>query len=123
MTHEEELSCYEGAWRLSASLLGQMSKALTPQILLDAGTRLGRARNGELMFNNQQETVALIDFTLFHQLVGAQNGIQRFLAATPLPAGSPEEKMSQAMLHARYSIFEVQKAVGKNGIELRDVIR
>ncbi len=123
MTHEEELARYDGARKISASLLGQMSKAIPTQTLLNAGTRLGRLRDGELVFENQQETVALLDFTLFHQLEGGQNGVQRFLTASPPPAGSPEEAMGSAMMKARYSIFEVLKPVGRNAIELRDVIR
>jgi hypothetical protein len=116
------LERYQRLRALQRELHHTVMKQLPREALKDCGMRLGIWRNGILVFASEDETSVLMDYCLYDYRWDGRNVIERYVADTPPQSGTDERILLDAMLKARYSLFEVERTLPGAGICVRDVL-
>jgi hypothetical protein len=124
MTRKDVLARYRHlraiAMRHNSAALGFVSR----QAVLETAKRLGLAEEGRMLVAGSQEEMTLVfDLNLHAAKETRSRALDRYARATPLPPGSDEMRMLDAMRHARFSIWRVERRHETAGLVIRDVLR
>ena len=93
------------------------------QAILENAKRLGRAEWRMLVAGSEEEMTLVFDLALHAAREGRSRALDRYARATPPPAGSDEARMLDAMRHARFSIWRVERRHETAGLVIADVLR
>ncbi len=104
---------------LDAKSLGFVSR----QAVRETAKRLGLAEGRMLVAGSEEEMTLVLDLTLHAAKETRSRALDRYARATPLPPGSDEARMLDAMRHARFSIWRVERRHETAGLVIRDVLR
>lgn len=111
-------SLREAGRDLNLTLAKQLPKDAVPE----CGKKLGIAKAGTLIFNNDDEVAVLFDYCLYHYRRGNKTVIERRLESPPA-ADSLDMALLQAMMQARFSAFILVKITPRQGAVVRDLVQ
>lgn len=104
--------------RLNVELAKQVPKSVVPE----CGKKLGIAKAGTLVINNEDEIAILYDYVFHHFRRADKTVIDRYLEATPPALESPEAELFRAMQKSYYSLFRIERTKPRQGAVLRDLL-
>ena len=70
-----------------------------------------------------EEMTLVFDLALHADRKARSRPLDRYARATPLPPGSNEVRMLDAMCHARFSVWRVERRHETAGLVIRDLLR
>lgn len=108
---------------MQRSLHDAIVASTDPVVVNLCAQKLGLAYKGEIALGAPDELIVLYDYTLYEHRVGGQTPIERFAKASPPAEGSDQAMLLNAMLAAKYSIYEITRVEPLLGVEVRDIIR
>jgi len=123
MTRKDILARYRHlraiAMRHNSAALGFVSR----QAVLDNAKRLGLAEGRMLVAESEEEMTLVFDLALHAVKEARSRALDRYARATPLPPGSDEALMLDAMRHARFSVWRIERRHETAGLVVTDVLR
>ena len=123
MTRDEILQRYRHLRMISIGHHSGALKFLSRQALLEHAKRLGLAAGGMLVAESEAEMTLVFDLALYTAKERRSRALDRYARATPLPPGSDEARMLEAMRHARFSVWRINHRHETAGLIIADVLR
>jgi hypothetical protein len=105
------------------SLHDTLTDRLDSSVVHLCAKKLGLSHKGEVVLGAPQEMNVLYDYTLHEHRPDGLNAIERFVKESPPVEGSDEALILNALLAAKFSVFEVTRIEPLLGVELRDIVR
>lgn len=109
MTRREILRRYRHLRAIVTHHHSAALKFLTPEAIIERARRLGLAAGQALITDNEKEATLLFDLVIYAAREGRSRAIDRYARAAKLPAGSDGALMLEAMRHARFSLWRVER--------------
>ena len=123
MTRADVLARYRHlraiAVRHNSAAVGFVSRSM----VLETAKRLGLTEGRMLVAGSEEEMTLVFDLALHAAREGRSRALDRYARATPPPSGSDEARMLDAMRHARFSIWRVERRHETAGLVIADVLR
>jgi len=123
MTRDEVLQRYRHLRLISIGHHSGALKFLSRQALLEHAKRLGLAAQGILVAESEAEMTLVFDLALYTAKERRSRALDRYARATPLPPGSDGARMLEAMRHARFSVWRIDRRHETAGLIITDVLR
>jgi hypothetical protein len=123
MTRDEILQRYRHLRAISTGHHSSALKFLSRQALLEHAKRLGLAVGGMLVAEREAEMTLVFDLALYTAKERRSRALDRYARATPLPPGSDAARMLEAMCHARFSVWRIDRRHERAGLIITDVLR
>ena len=123
MTRDEVLQRYRHLRLISIGHHSGALKFLSRQALLEHAKRLGLAAQGILVAESEAEMTLVFDLALYTAKERRSRALDRYARATPLPPGSDAAGMLEAMRHARFSVWRINRPHETAGLIITDVLR
>jgi len=123
MTRDEVLQRYRHLRLISIGHHSGALKFLSRQALLEHAKRLGLAAQGILVAESEAEMTLVFDLALYTAKERRSRALDRYARATPLPPGSDAARMLEAMRHARFSVWRIDRRHETAGLIITDVLR
>ena len=123
MTRDQILERYR---HLRAISIGHHSGAMafvSKQAVLEHAKRLGLATAGMLVAESEAEMTLVFDLALYTAKEHRSRALDRYARATPLPPGSDAARVLEAMRHARFSVWRINRRHEIAGLIITDVLR
>jgi hypothetical protein len=120
---DDRLSRYRPLREAGRNLNVALAKLLSKDAVLECGKKLGIAKAGMVIFNNDDEVTVLYDYCLYHHRRGNKTVIERYLEQSPPEQGSLDAALVQAMQQARFSIFLITAITPRQGAVVQDLVR
>jgi hypothetical protein len=121
MTRREILRRYRHLRAMVTHHHSAALKFLTPAAIIERARRLGLAAGQALIADNEKEMTLLFDLVIYAAKEGRSRAIDRYAKAAQLPAGSDEALMLEAMRHAHFSLWRVERRHDITGLVLTDL--
>lgn len=121
MTRREILRRYRHLRAIVTHHHSAALKFLTPAAIIERARRLGLAAGQALIADNEKEMTLLFDLVIYAAKEGRSRAIDRYAKAAQLPAGSDEALMLEAMRHAHFSLWRVERRHDITGLVLTDL--
>ena len=96
---------------------------IAPDVLLDWAKRLGLTEGRKVLLENEHEMTLAEDLATYVPRPGRSHPLDRYARAAQFPSGSDEAIVLEAMRHARFSVWRVERRHETAGLILRDVLR
>ncbi len=110
--------CGASAMRHNSAAIGFVSRP----VILEAAKRLGLAEGQMLVAGSEEEMTLAFDLALHAAKQARSRALDRYARATP-PPGSDEARALDAMRHARFSIWRVERRHETAGLVVADRLR
>ena len=123
MTRDQILERYRHLRAISTGHHSGALKFLSRQALLEHAKRLGLATGGMLVAESEAEMTLVFDLALYTTKERRSRALDRYARATPLPPGSDAARMLEAMRHARFSVWRLNRRHNTAGLIITDVLR
>ena len=123
MTRDEVLQRYRHLRLISIGHHSGALKFLSRQALLEHAKRLGLAIGGMLVAESEAEMTLVFDLALYTAKERRSRALDRYARTTPLPPGSDTARMLEAMRHARFSVWRINRRHEIAGLIITDVLR
>jgi hypothetical protein len=123
MTRDEVLQRYRHLRLISIGHHSGALKFLSRQALLEHAKRLGLATGGMLVAESEAEMTLVFDLALYTARERRSRALDRYARATPLPPGSDAARVLEAMRHARFSVWRIDRRHEIAGLIITDVLR
>jgi hypothetical protein len=123
MTRDEVLQRYRHLRLISIGHHSGALKFLSRQAVLEHAKRLGLATGGMLVAESEAEMTLVFDLALYTAKERRSRALDRYARATPLPPGSDAARMLEAMRHARFSVWRIDRRHETAGLIITDVLR
>ena len=123
MTREQILERYRHLREISTGHHSGALKFLSRQALLEHAKRLRLATGQMLVAESEAEMTLVFDLALYTAQKGRSRALDRYARATPLPPGSDAARMLEAMRHARFSVWRINRRHETAGLIITDVLR
>ena len=98
-------------------------KFLARSAILEQARRLGLAAGQMLIADSDEELTLVFDLAIYTAKVGRSRAIDRYAKTTQLSSNSDEALMLDAMRHARFSIWRVERRHDSVGLIVTDALR
>jgi hypothetical protein len=76
-----------------------------------------------LVAESEAEMTLVFDLALYTAKEGRSRALDRYARATKLPPGSDTARMLEAMCHARFSVWRIDRRHERAGLIITDVLR
>jgi hypothetical protein len=123
MTRDEVLQRYRHLRLISIGHHSGALKFLSRQAVLEHAKRLGLATGGMLVAESEAEMTLVFDLALYTAKERRSRALDRYARATPLPPGSDAARVLEAMRHARFSVWRINRRHETTGLIITDVLR
>jgi hypothetical protein len=123
MTRTEILTRYRGLRQISKEHHHAVLGIIAPDVLLDWAKRLGLTEGKKVFFENEHEMTLAEDLATYLPRLGRSPPLDRYARAAQFAPGSDEALVLEAMRHARFSVWRVERRHETAGLILRDVMR
>ena len=123
MTRDETLQRYRHLRLISIGHHSGALKFLSRQAVLEHAKRLGLASGRMLVAESEAEMTLVFDLALYATKERRSRALDRYARATPLPPGSDAARMLEAMRHARFSVWRIDRRHETAGLIITDVLR
>jgi hypothetical protein len=104
--------------QLNQTLVERLAKTT----LMQCAKTLGLVKEDQLILEAQEQMPALLDYCLYDYRPSGKNAVERYLEDSSPASDSDEMILLQAMIQARYSMFEVTDYREDAGVYLRDLV-
>ena len=98
-------------------------KFVARSTLLEQARRLGLAAGRTLVVEDEEEMTLVFDLAIYTAKEGRSRAIERYAKALPLPSGSDEARMLEAMRQTTFSIWKIERRHGTVGLVVSDELR
>jgi hypothetical protein len=123
MTRDEILARYRHLRAISTRHHSGALAFLSRSAVLEHAKRLGLATGQMLLAESEAEMTLVFDLALYTAKERRSRALDRYARATPLPPGSDEARMLEAMRHARFSVWRINHRHETAGLIIADVLR
>ena len=123
MTRDQILERYRHLREISTGHHSGALKFLSRQALMEHAKRLGLAAQGILVAESEAEMTLVFDLAPYTAKEGRSRALDRYARATPLPPGSDAARTLEAMRHARFSVWRINRRHETAGLIITDVLR
>ena len=123
MTRDQILERYRHLRAISTGHHSGALKFLSRQALLEHAKRLGLATGQMLVAESEVEMTLVFDLALYTAKERRSRALDRYARATPLPPGSDAARVREAMRHARFSVWRINRRHEAAGLIIADVLR
>ena len=123
MTRDQILERYRHLRAISTGHHSGALKFLSRQALQEHAKRLGLVTGGMLVAESEAEMTLVFDLALYTAKEHRSRALDRYARATPLPPGSDAAGMLEAMRHARFSVWRINRRHETAGLIITDVLR
>jgi hypothetical protein len=123
MTRDQILQRYRHLRLISIGHHSGALKFLSRQAVLEHAKRLGLATGGMLVAESEAEMTLVFDLALYTTKERRSRALDRYARATPLPPGSDAARVLEAMRHARFSVWRIDRRHETAGLIITDVLR
>ncbi len=93
------------------------------QAILEHAKRLGLAEGRMLVAESEEEMTLVFDLALYAAKEARSRALDRYARAARLPPGSNEALMLDAMRHARFSVWRIERRHDTVGLVITDLLR
>ena len=123
MTRTEILSRYRRLRQVSKEHHHAVLDIIAPDVLLDWAKRLGLTEGRKVLLESEHEMTLAEDLATYVPRLGRSHPLDRYARAAQFAPDSDEAIMLDAMRHARFSVWRVERRHETAGLILRDVLR
>ena len=122
-SRDEVLARYRGIREIGKRHNAELVRYLSHDALLQQARRLGLAQGRKFVLKHQDEMTFVFDLLIFTAPAGRTRAIDRYARSAQPAPGSEEAVVLEAMRHAHFSVFSVQRRHETAGLVLRDLLR
>src|ERR671938_214945 len=123
MTREEVLDRYRHLRAISTHHHSAALEFVSRQAILEQARRLGLAEGRMLLAESTEEMTLVFDLALYTAREGRSRALDRYARAAQLPPGSDEALVLEAMRHARFLVYRIERRHETAGLVVTDVLR
>jgi hypothetical protein len=123
MTRTEILTRYRRLRQISKEHHHAALNIIAPDVLLDWAKRLGLTEGKKVLLESEHEMTLAEDLATYLPRPGRSHPLDRYARAAQFAPGSEETLVLEAMRHARFSVWRVERRHETAGLILRDVMR
>jgi hypothetical protein len=123
MTRIEILTRYRRLRQISKEHHHAVLDIIAPDVLLDWAKRLGLTEGRTVVLESEHEMTLAEDLATYLPRLGRSHPLDRYARAAQFALGSDEALMLEAMRHARFSLWRVERRHETAGLILGDVLR
>ena len=123
MTRTEILTRYRRLRQISNEHHHHVRSIIAPDVLLDWAKRLGLTEGKKVFVESEYEMTLAEDLATYQPRPGRSHPVDRYARAAQFAPGSDEALVLDAMRHARFSLWRVERRHETAGLILWDVMR
>jgi hypothetical protein len=123
MTRTEILTRYRRLRQIAKELHHAALGIIAPDALLDWAKRLGLVAGKKVLLENEYEMTLAEDLATYLPRLGRSHPLDRYARAAQFAPGSDEALVLEAMRHACFSVWRVERRHETAGVILRDMMR
>jgi hypothetical protein len=123
MTRIEILTRYRRLRQISKEHHHGVLGIIAPDVLLDWAKRLGLTEGKKVVIESEHEMTLAEDLATYLSKLGRSHPLDRYARAAQFSHGSDEALVLEAMRHARFSVWRVERRHETAGLILRDMMR
>jgi hypothetical protein len=123
MTRTEILTRYRRLRQISKEHHQAVLDITAPDVVLDWAKRLGLTQGRTLILESEHEMTLAEDLATYLPRLGRSQPLDRYARAAQFTPDSDEAIVLEAMRHARFSLWHVERRHETAGLILRDLLR
>ena len=123
MTRTEILTCYRRLRQVSKKHHHDVLRIIAPDVVLDWAKRIGLMQGKTLILESQHEMTLAEDLATYLPRLGHPYPLDRYARTARFAPGSDEAIVLEAMRHAPFSLWRVERRHATAGLILRDMLR
>ena len=123
MTRTEVLTRYRRLRQISKEHHQAVLDITAPDVVLDWAKRLGLTQGRTLILESEHEMTLAEDLATYLPRLGRSQPLDRYARAAQFTPNSGEAIVLEAMRHARFSLWRVERRHETAGLILRDLLR
>jgi hypothetical protein len=123
MTRSEILSRYRRLRQISKEQHEAVLDIIAPDVVLDWARRIDLTQGKTLVSDSEYEIALAEDLAIYLARLGRSHPLDRYARAAGFAPGSDEAIVLEAMRHARFSLWCVERHHETTGLILRDLLR
>jgi hypothetical protein len=123
MTRTEILARYRLLRQISRKHHHDVLNIIAPDVLLDWAKRLGLTQGRTVVLELEHEMTLAEDLATYLPRLGRSHPLDRYARAAQFAPNADEAIVLEAMRHARFSLWRVERRHETVGVILRDLLR
>src|SRR3954451_23964796 len=123
MPRDEILPRYCHLHEVSKQHHAAVLDVIAPHVVMDYVKRLGLTRGKVVVLDRTEDMTLAVDLAIYLAKPGRSHPLDRYAGAAQFRPGSDEATVLEAMRHARFSIWRVERLHETAGLVLRDLLR
>jgi len=123
MTRDEILTRYRRLRAVGKQHQAAVLDVVAPDVVMDYAKRLGLTRGKVVVLDRTEDMTLAFDLAIYLAKPGRSHPFDRYARAAQFPPGSDEAIVLEAMRHARFSIWRIERLHETAGLVLRDLLR
>ena len=123
MTRDEILTRYRRLHAVGKQHHAAVLDVVAPDVVMDYAKRLGLTRGKVVVLDRTEDMTLAFDLAIYLAKPGRSHPLDRYARAAQFPPGSDEAIVLEAMRHARFSIWRIERLHETAGLVLRDLLR
>jgi hypothetical protein len=123
MTRSEILTRYRRLRQISKEHHEAVLDIIAPDVVLEWARRLDLTQGRTVVIESENELILPEDLAIYLPRLGRSHPLDRYARAAQFAPGSDEAIVLEAMHHARFSLWRVERRHQTAGLILRDLLR
>ena len=123
MTRTKILTRYRRLRQISKEHHRAVLDIIAPDVVLDWAKRLGLTQGRTVVLDSEHEMLLAEDLATYLRRLGRTPPLERYARVAPFAPDSDEAIVLEAMRHARFSLWRVERRHETVGVILRDLLR
>jgi hypothetical protein len=123
MTRTEILTRYRRLRQISKEHHRAVLDIIAPGVVMDWAKRLGLTQGRTLVIESEHEMTLAEDLATYLPRLGRSHPLDRYARAAPFAPDADEAIVLEAMRHARFSLWRIERRHETVGLILRDLLR
>jgi hypothetical protein len=123
MTRTEILTRYRRLRQISKEHHHDVLDIIAPDVLLDWAKRLGLTQGRTMVLESEHEMLLAEDLATYLPRLGRSRPLDRYARAAHFAPDADEAIVLEAMRHARFSLWRVERRHETAGVILQDLLR
>jgi hypothetical protein len=123
MTRAEILTRYRRLRQISKEHHQAVLDIIAPDVVLDWARRLDLTQGKTVVSDSEYEIGLAEDLAIYVARLGRSHPLDRYARAAGFAPGSDEAIVLEAMRHARFSLWRIERRHQPTGLILRDLLR
>lgn len=123
MTRTEILTRYRRLRQISKEHHQAVLDIIAPDVVLDWAKRLGLTQGRTVILESEHEMLLAEDLATYLPRLGRSHPLDRYARTAQFAPDSNEAIVLEAMRHARFSLWRVERRHETAGLILRDLLR